>query len=100
MTAPTIKLRPRAEDDLTKIHLYTRREWGVSKANAYIREIHQAFLTLANHRTAGRDRSEVRPGLRSFSIGSHVIFYQSLSSGVLVVRILHQMMDYERHLRV
>lgn len=98
MVQPTIELRPKAEDDLIDIHSFTRREWGVSRANSYIREIHQAFLTLANHSTAGRDRSEIRPGLRSFSIGSHSVFYKSLPRGVLVVRVLHQSMDFEKHL--
>lgn len=98
MVQKTIKLRPKAEDDLDTIHQYTRREWGASKANSYIRDIHQAFTTVAENRTAGRDRSDVRSGLRSFSIGSHLVFYKMLPDGVLVVRILHQMMDYDSHL--
>ena len=40
-----------------------------------------------------------RPGLRGYPCGKHVIFYRVLSqTKVRIARILHEMMDFPRHL--
>lgn len=98
MSTPIVKLRPLAESDLADIYRYTHRQWGRSQANAYIRDLHQAFLSLAEHPAAGRDRSDIKLELRSQRQGSHIIFYRAIPTGILIVRILHQSMDTERHL--
>ena len=36
----------------------------------------------------GRDRPELSPGLRSFVVGRHVIFYRRFGNGVEIVRVL------------
>lgn len=40
----------------------------------------------------------VRHGYAKLSVGSHVAPYREASYGFEVVRILHQSMDFERHL--
>jgi toxin ParE1/3/4 len=42
---------------------------------------------------AGRERSDLAPELRSFPVGNYVIFYQPVSEGIEVVRILHAARD-------
>lgn len=98
MTTLTVKLRPLAETDLTNIYRYTHHRWGRPQATAYIRDLHQAFLSLAEHPAVGRDRSDIKPELRSHRHSSHVIFYRTTPTGILIVRILHHSMDTERHL--
>ena len=44
------------------------------------------------------DISDVRQGYRKIRSGSHVIFFKVTGEGIDVVRILHQRMDFERHL--
>jgi plasmid stabilization system protein ParE len=45
-------------------------------------------------------RTKPRPGqtFQRYNVGQHAIFYQQTGEGILVVRILHGMMDFDRHL--
>jgi plasmid stabilization system protein ParE len=45
----------------------------------------------------GRLCEDIRPGLRRFEHGKHVLFYRQESRGILLSRILHQRMLPERH---
>jgi len=47
---------------------------------------------------ASRNRDDLRPGLRMATSGRHCLFFESDQSGILVIRVLHDRMDYERHL--
>ena len=38
---------------------------------------------------AGRDRSDLMDGLRSFAIGSYVVLYLPLADGIRVRRVIH-----------
>jgi toxin ParE1/3/4 len=40
----------------------------------------------------GRSCDSIRPGLRRFEIGKHVVFYLAQSDELLIVRVLHQQM--------
>jgi len=46
----------------------------------------------------GEDCSVIRAGYRKIPSGSHVLFYRLIDNGIDVVRILHERMDYERHI--
>ena len=43
----------------------------------------------------GRARDELLPGLRSMPFGRYVIFYEPLSDGIDVVRVLHSARDID-----
>ena len=49
----------------------------------------------------GEPREEVRPHLRSFSVGNYVIYYQIVGNRVVIVRVLHGARDlgklFEQH---
>jgi plasmid stabilization system protein ParE len=45
-----------------------------------------------------RDRDDLRPAIKMASSGRHSIFFEADSSRILVVRVLHDSMDYRRHL--
>jgi toxin ParE1/3/4 len=47
---------------------------------------------------SGQHCDEVRPGYLKRQAGSHVLFYRLDGQTVDVVRILHQRMDFGRHL--
>ena len=47
----------------------------------------------------GRRIDDIRPGYRKQAAGSHFIFYRLARPGIEIVRILHQSMDVEAHLR-
>jgi toxin ParE1/3/4 len=45
-----------------------------------------------------RNRDDLGPGLQMATSGRHCIFFEADQSRVLVVRVLHDRMDYARHL--
>jgi toxin ParE1/3/4 len=94
-----ILLRPAAWQDLEDIWNYSDYQWGEKRADAYIRQLNEGFLLLADAPETGRDCSDIRPGYRKYQVARHVIFYRITSDGdIEIVRILHERMDVERHL--
>ncbi len=91
-------LTPRAQKDLDEIWDYTLSRWGLDQAERYVRGIGDAIRSVAEDPRRGRPCNEIRPGYRKYSIGSHVLFYRARPTGVEIVRILHQRMDYDQHL--
>lgn len=94
----TYRLTPAAVHDLSSIWDFTEHRWDTRQAETYIREIQAAIERVADDPDRGRDRTEIRQAYRSVSVNSHVIFYIVRDEQVDVVRILHQRMDYRRHL--
>lgn len=45
-----------------------------------------------------RTRDDLMPAIQMATSGSHSIFFEADKSRILVVRVLHQSMDYRRHL--
>jgi toxin ParE1/3/4 len=91
-------LSPRAQADLNEIWGYTEDRWGVAQAETYTRALWQRIETVAAQPSMGEDCSDIRTGYRKISCGSHVLFYRLTADGIDVVRILHERMDFERHI--
>jgi len=91
-------LSPRAQSDLDEIWDYSAANWGDDQAESYARQIQAAIELVANDPRRGRPCDDIRPGYSKFAVGSHVLFYRRIETGVDVVRILHQRMDFDRHL--
>ena len=88
----------RAKADVDGIWNYTVERWGERQAEIYLRLIGAAVASIAADPKVGRPCDDIRPGYRKYLVGSHVVFYRTTGKAVLVVRILHQRMDVERHL--
>lgn len=88
----------RAEADLLGIGEYTLRKWGGTQAARYLGDLEDCCQMLARNPALGRLCEHIRPGLRRFERGRHVLFYRQDSRGILISRILHQRMLPERHL--
>lgn len=91
-------LLPKARDDLDQIWEFTAEQWSVDQADRYIREIAAAFADLAQGARAGQAIPEIRSGYFRCPVGKHFIFYLMDAKELRVVRVLHQRMDYSRHL--
>ncbi len=94
---PELNLRPAAHADLDGIWNYTQRTWGDQQADAYLRMLAAAFVSLCASPGLGRQRDELHPGLRMFRSGKHLIFYLA-TEPLDVVRVLHERMDFSAHL--
>ncbi len=91
-------LTPKAKIDLSQIWDYTLAEWGLEQAEKYVRELWAAMQAYAEDSSTSTNISDVRRGYRKARSGSHVFFFKLTDTGIDVIRILHQQMDFERHL--
>ncbi|MGH8291573.1 MAG: type II toxin-antitoxin system RelE/ParE family toxin [Steroidobacteraceae bacterium] len=90
-------VRPEAEGGPDEIWLYTARESDNAEiADRLIDSIGERFLLLAQHPHVGRARdADLRPGLRSFPVGRHIILYRVTEDGDVL--ILHVFPACARH---
>lgn len=93
-----VALPPKAKSNLSGIWDHTFEEWGVEQVEKYVRELWAEMQKQAIDLSNSTDIGDVRPGYRKTRSGSHVIFFKPIDDGIDVIRILHQCMDFERHL--
>lgn len=91
------QLSSKAVEDIANIADYTIGAFGIEQARRYRTGIEQALKRLADNPLIGKSADHVAENLRSWSYGSHIIYYIATRTGILVARILHQRMDVERH---
>ncbi|WP_207099867.1 type II toxin-antitoxin system RelE/ParE family toxin [Paracoccus shandongensis] len=71
----------------------------MGQAERYLTQLDQTFHILAETPTLGRDCGDLKPGLLSIPCNRHVIFFRRDPAGTVeILRILHQRMDFPRHL--
>ncbi len=87
-------IRPLAEQDLDQIWDYIALH-DQARAEAVVRDLYDRFGKLAHNPYMGRERAEIEEGLRSFSVGSYVVFYLLLADGIDIVRVLHGARDIQ-----
>ena len=93
-----LRLSRRAVSDLAEIADYTIAEFGIDQARLYRDQFQACFRSLLDNPLLGRSAEEVAPGLRRIRQQAHVVFYRVEREGLLIVRVLHHSMDFERHL--
>lgn len=76
--------------DLSEIWDYSVAVWGVAQADRYLRQVSAAFDRIVAHPDAGNDRSLLMTGMRSVSVGRHVIFYTQFGTDTVVLRVVHE----------
>jgi toxin ParE1/3/4 len=91
-------LSPAAQADVDEIWDYTAATWSTAQAERYVRTIRDACRDLAGGARTSR-AVPTRPGYRKTSVGSHAVYFREADRAtIVVVRILHQRMDADRHL--
>ena len=93
------KLSKEATEDLYNIWEYTVDTWSETQADKYYSTLVSAFKKLAsNPMIQGKSYDSVMQGLRGLHVGKHIVFYMHHSEhGVLIIRILHESMDFAQH---
>jgi toxin ParE1/3/4 len=92
------RLSPAALSDLDAIWDYTVRIWSVGQAETYIRAIGSAMSLLVRHPEIARERLEIRPPVRVYRSGSHLILYRIEDSWLNVLRIVHARQNWTTYL--
>ena len=93
------QLKPKAQQDLENIYEYSVQEFGQNRAIQYIRDLNAAFIKVTNLPSLGQDYGFVRQDILAYRVVSHIIFYRVSAAGIIIIRVLHQSMDYARHLK-
>ena len=95
-----IRLSRKAMADLDGIWDYTAQSWSEEQAVIYYRQIYSAIQGLNNLPVFLEKRYDViKSGLWGFKVGHHIIFYKKGNNGSISVdRILHEKMDFPRHI--
>jgi toxin ParE1/3/4 len=92
-----VTLTPAASNDLDKIWSYSFETWGAKQATVYIRNIQTVLERLVDGAVIS-NTVNVREGYQKVRAGSHMIYFRwSNTDSILVMRILHQRMDVDRH---
>jgi toxin ParE1/3/4 len=88
---------PQAESDLDEIWYFLAvQSNSVDVADRVIDSITARFALLATHPYIGRRRDEdLRPGIRSFTVGDYVIAYRVDGDNVVILRVLRGSRDIE-----
>jgi toxin ParE1/3/4 len=94
-----LEFTPRARRDIEEIWEYSVDQFGLDKAEAYLRDVRRAAITVTEDPRRGLACDEIRSGYRKFSVGSHILFFKASAARIVIVRILHRRMDFNRHLR-
>ncbi|MBR1091572.1 type II toxin-antitoxin system RelE/ParE family toxin [Bradyrhizobium manausense] len=85
---------PQADQDIDSIWDFIAAD-SVRAADKQIGRIGEIFEMLMENPLAGRERRELRAGLRSFPVGNYVIFYLPLPDGVEIIRVMHGRHDVD-----
>jgi toxin ParE1/3/4 len=91
---------PDAAAELDDIWYYIAKASGsIERADRLVDAISDRFHLLSDHPRLGRERPDLRPGLRSFPVGDYVIIYGiDDSDDVRILHILHGRRDIKEHL--
>ena len=87
-----------ARADLASIRRYSVRTWGPARTTKYMDALRDTMKGLARGAVVVRTRDDLRLGVQMTTSGRHCIFFEADGSRVLILRVLHDRMDYRRHL--
>jgi toxin ParE1/3/4 len=89
---PRIRRRDEASEQLEDIWLYIAGE-NERAADRLLDRIEAALFDLAERPGMGRARPELAADLRSFVVGTYVLFYRETADGILLVAVMHGSRD-------
>lgn len=91
------KFTETANQDLEKIIDYSLKQWGKNQTSKYLEELKLQTLSLSCNPDIGSICNYIYPGLLSFPIRKHVVYYIKDIKGITVIRILHANMSIRLH---
>jgi toxin ParE1/3/4 len=89
-----LRLRPEARRDLQEIGDYIARD-DRRAAGRFVHMLREKCTFLAQNPYIGRERPELRAGLRSFPVQNYVIFYHIIDDTLEVVTVVHGSRDLD-----
>jgi len=93
------QLTDEAIRDVEEILAYSVNNFGLAQTEHHFEALKECIELLADNPNIGHNAEDILPEYLRFPYESHVVYYKKLSSSILVVRILHERMDPERHMK-
>ena len=91
-----VRFTPRGQRGVREVLQYSWRTWNDRQRAVYKASLDDAFRRIAGFSLLGRQRDDVRPGLRSLGVEQHVILYRVDDEEVVVLRVVHARQDISR----
>jgi toxin ParE1/3/4 len=89
-----IRTSPEAESELDDIWYYIATESSsVEVAERMLDAINDQLALLSKHPLLGRSRDDLRPGLRSITVGAYVLLYRIEHEDVVILHVLQGRRD-------
>ena len=94
------RLSKLADEDLLSIFRYTIETWGVDQVLIYLQLLEAATDQIVQNpfSVGSKAREDLAPGCRIFRSSKHYFVYRIKGGIVEIARILHESMDFERHI--
>lgn len=89
---PRVLISPKAEQDLDGIADYIALD-NEAASDRFLLEIRRKADLYAMHSGLGRRRPELGSDIRSFPHGAYIVYFSSISDGILIRRVLHGARD-------
>lgn len=83
-----------AERDLLSIFLGGLEQYGLRRAERYREALKRKFEMLAEFPDLTHTRPEWPASVRAIAFGSHVILYEQVDAGIVILRIRHGREDW------
>ncbi len=84
--------------DINDLYVDGVLKYGLRQADLYYNGLIERFEFLADNPDIGTNSDELAPNVQRFPYGRHVVFFISVDTETLIVRVLGEEMDFERHL--
>jgi toxin ParE1/3/4 len=93
------RLSSYTDEDIESIFRRTIRKWSFDQADSYYEWLASARDRIAANSflPGSKDREDLAAGCRTFPCSKHVFFFCIHDNTVEIARILHQSMDFEKH---
>ena len=89
-----VLVSPQVKAELDEIWIYIASESASSDiADRVVDAITATFVQLSRHPNLGRQRDDLRQGLRSLSSGSYVVIYRLQGNNVRILHVVHGRRD-------
>lgn len=85
----TVKLTPKASQDLEDIWYYGHHHFGEEQADRYINKISDIFQVMSDH-NIGTPRPELGEYIFALPVERHMIYFMQTDTEIIIIRILSQ----------
>lgn len=87
-----------AQKDIRNIADYTYENWGEEQEVEYLRSIDTRVQEIAGSPERFRPRNDLFRGCQVAPVGQHLIVFLVEGDAIIISRVLHQSMDFPRHI--